>query len=67
MTASVKTQVYFDDQGAIHQVDYLLEKTGSLISLTERALKLSYHSTCAYFGTELLLMHKMVNLYTEAT
>ena len=64
---SFKTQVFFDDLGSVKQVDYLLDKTSSLISLTERALRPSYQSTCAYFRSDLLLMHKLVNLYTEST
>ena len=46
---------------------YLLEKTTSLISLNERALRPNYEWTCAYFASDLQLMHKLVNLYTEST
>lgn len=61
-----KTQVYFEDLGSLTQVDYLLEKTASLVSQTERALRPSYHWTCAYFASDLMLMHKLVNLYSES-
>lgn len=42
MAESIKTLVFFDEMGALHQVDYLLEKTSSLISLSERSLRPSY-------------------------
>ena len=42
MADSIKTLVFFDEIGAVHQVDYLLEKTSSLISVAERALRPSY-------------------------
>ena len=67
IAVSFKTQVFFDDIGSVKQVDYLLDKTSSLVSLTERALRPSYQSTCAYFASDLLLIHKLVNLYTEST
>ena len=67
MAESLKTPVFFDDLGSVNQVEYLLDKTSSLISVTERALRPSYQSTCAYFASDLLLIHKLVNLYTEGT
>ena len=64
MAESLKTPVWFNDLGSVNQVEYLLDKTASLISVTERALRPSYQSTCAYFSRDLLLMHKLVSLYT---
>ena len=67
MLECINAVVYFEDLGSVHQVAYLLEKTTSLISLNERALRPNYEWTCAYFSSELQLMHKLVNLYTEST
>lgn len=66
MAESIKTPLYFDDLGSVHQVNYLLDKTASLVSLNERALRPSYQSTCAYFASDLQLIHKLVNTYAES-
>lgn len=67
MAGSILAPVFFDDLGSVNQVGYLLDKTSSLISATERTLRPNYQSTCAYFSRDLLLMHKLVNLYSEST
>jgi hypothetical protein len=44
-------------------VSYLLENTESLFSTKNRSVRFTYKQMSAYFGTEHLLLHKLIHLH----